>query len=78
MGGTIPSEPGKAIDRAVGAAVKGLAHGEPQPQGQNQQLVWGRQLLVDAEGRIRFRVPKGLQNSNLYTIPPDETIAYHA
>ena len=29
-----------------------------------------------AEGRIRFRVPKGLQNSNLYTIPPDETIAY--
>jgi hypothetical protein len=80
LGGTIPSEPGKVNGRAFGAAVKGLAHNEPQPQAaaQNQQLVWGRQLLSDAEGRIRFRVPKGLQNSNLYTIPPDETIAYHA
>jgi hypothetical protein len=63
LGGTIPSEPGKANGRAFGAAVKGLAHGEPQPQGQNQQMVWGRQLLADAEGRIRFRVPKGLRST---------------
>jgi hypothetical protein len=76
LGGTIPSEPGKANDRVFGAAVKGLAHAEPQPQAQNQQLVWGRQLLADAEGRIRFRVPKGLWDANLYTIPPDETLAY--
>ena len=63
MGGTIPSEPGKANDRVFCAAVKGLAHAEPQPQAQNQQLVWGRQLLADAEGRIRFRVPKGLRST---------------
>jgi hypothetical protein len=76
LGGVIPSEPGDVNGRPAGAATKGSLRDEPEPMAQNQMLVWGRQLLADAEGRIRFRVPKGFQNSNLYTIPLDETIAY--
>jgi hypothetical protein len=76
LGGTIPAEPGKMNRHLVGAATKGSLRDEPQPEAQDPQLTWGRQLLADAEGRIRFRVPNGLREAHLYTIPPDETIAY--
>ncbi len=76
LGGTIPSEPGNVNRHPGGAAFESLSNDEPEIEDQNQPLVWGRQLLADSEGQIRFRVPMGLQNSNLYTIPPDETIAY--
>ena len=76
LGGTIPREP-RIVNRPPrGDAFKSLSSNEPEIEDQNHQLVWGRQLLADSDGTIRFRVPKGLQNSNLYTIPPDETIAY--
>jgi hypothetical protein len=76
LGGTIPGEPGKVNRPLLGAATKGSLRNEPQPEAQDPQLAWGRQLLADAEGRIRFRVPNGLREAHLYTIPPDETIAY--
>jgi peroxiredoxin len=76
LGGTIPSEPGIVNRPPRGDAFKSLSSDEPEIEDQNHQFVWGRQLLADSDGTIRFRVPKGLQNSDLYTIPPDETIAY--
>jgi peroxiredoxin len=76
LGGTIPGEPGDLNRHLPDAATKGSLTDEADTENLNEQHIWGRQLLADAEGRIHFRVPKGLENADLYTIPPDETIAY--
>lgn len=46
---------------------------------QNGQLQsWDCQLSPDAEGRIVFRVPRGLTNVRLLAYPVDEAVAYQA
>ncbi len=76
LGGTVPNEPVKLNGQHFGAATKNSLTDLEENEEQDQQMVWGRQLLANTDGRIHFHVPKGLREASLFAIPPDETIAY--
>jgi hypothetical protein len=47
----------------------------PEREDKNVQLAWSTQLIADATGRLVLRAPKGLQNAQLYSMPPNETFS---
>lgn len=47
-----------------------------EPEDPDKRLFWNCLLVPDANGRLVFRAPKGLENAGLYSVPPDETLAY--
>ena len=47
----------------------------PEREDKTPQLGWSTQLVADATGRLNVRAPKGLQNVQLFSVPPNESIA---
>jgi peroxiredoxin len=47
----------------------------PERELKTPQASWSAQLVPDAEGRVDFRAPKGLQNAGIQTFAPNETLA---
>ncbi len=77
VGGIIPTEPGEADAVEPNAVRKGASRiNDPEPKDARDRIDWGVQDTPDAQGRIVFLAPKGLQEADLYTHPFDETVAY--
>ena len=74
--GLIPNAHG--IANAGGVRNSGLASAinDPEPQDTSDRIDWSMQERPDADGRIVFPVPEGLQESSLNAYAPDETVAY--
>ena len=47
-----------------------------EPQDTSDRMDWGVRGRPDADGRIVFRVPEGMQHTAFEAFPSDETIAY--
>ena len=47
----------------------------PEREDKNTQLSWSTQLVPDVAGRLVLRVPKNLQNSQFFSVPPNETFS---
>jgi peroxiredoxin len=54
----------------LSASINGAEREDKSPQPG-----WSTQLIADATGRLSLRAPKGLQNVQLFSMPPNETIA---
>jgi peroxiredoxin len=50
----------------------------PERKDTNTQLTWATQFVRDGAGRLVFRAPKGLQDAQLATLPPIETVSLRA
>jgi len=49
---------------------------DPEPEDTGDRIDWGVLDRPDAQGRIVFRAPEGLQDARIDAYPTDETIAY--
>jgi len=76
--GTIPAEKGDAnpFDAELPGLTLVSSINDPEPRIAGGRLGWAAQIASGADGLAAFRVPKGLLDANLYTIPPDETFAF--
>jgi hypothetical protein len=79
LGGTIPNAQGQAnpVEDEIGMRMRAVSSvNDPEPRLRGDRLDWAFQGSPDAQGRVVFRAPKGLQNANIFTGPLDETVAY--
>jgi hypothetical protein len=74
--GLIPNAHGIANAGGVGYSRLASAINDPESEDTSDRIDWSMQERPDADGRIVFRVPEGLQESSLSAYAPDETIAY--
>lgn len=75
--GIIPNAQGKADPFGVMGGRRTLPEvNEPEPEDASDRIDWTAQGFPDEQGRLVFRAPRGLQHSDVYTVPPDETIAF--
>ena len=78
VAGIIPTEPGQADAVEPNVAIRGAASeiNDPEPKDTSDRIDWGVQDRPDAQGRIVFLAPMGLQQAHLSTFPFEETVAY--
>jgi peroxiredoxin len=77
LSGALPLEAGQQAAEAEVFEGNGLAAviNGAQREDKSPQVQWAEQLVPDAQGRVVFRVPKGVNNAQLQTQIPDETKA---
>jgi peroxiredoxin len=75
--GSLPPEPGQLADQGPDFGNNGLSalFNGTEPEDKSAPLSWTEQLVPDAQGRVVFRVPKGILNAQLQTQAPDDTLA---
>jgi hypothetical protein len=76
--GILPGDKGEAdpFDTGLGGMSLASSINDPEPRLNGGRIDWGAQMVPDADGLAVFRAPKGLRNSDLYTVEPDDTIAF--
>jgi pimeloyl-ACP methyl ester carboxylesterase len=77
--GQLPNAQGVADPFSAHSTIQSFlasAINDPEPEDTGERIDWAMQVRPDAQGRIVFRAPAGLQHACVETLPTDETIAY--
>jgi peroxiredoxin/5-hydroxyisourate hydrolase-like protein (transthyretin family) len=77
IGGVLPAINNQPVQHEAIFEHEGLAASinGPEQEDKSEDLQWAAQVAADAGGRLVLRVPKGLREGQIYTLPPNESIA---
>jgi hypothetical protein len=75
LSGMIPSDEHQANSLPGGISSASTIN-EVETEETDKTLGWGCQLWPDSSGKLVVRVPRGLADADLFTVPPDESLAF--